>query len=723
MTTATSQERPAVARRRVRTPVRLQMEATECGAASLGIVMAYYGRYVPLEELRETCGISRDGSNALAIKRAAESYGMAVTARRAKPSTLKTIDLPVIAFWRNSHFLVIEGHGPNGWYLNDPALGRREVSHAEFVESYSGLVLRAEPTEAFVRGGRPPRLMARLAKYLVGSRDGVLLMAFLGLLLIVPQILVPGLSRLFVDWLQGGPVVQIGTLLGAMLFAAVLQASIIGLQGAVGMRLATKLAIVLQSTIVAKLLALSAGFHAQRGAATLAQRALLPEGVAATVSTMFSTMAVGILSSLTAILLMTLAYPPAGLVAVSALVLISISMAWAARRRRTLAMRMLREQMDVMGLTVITLGQIEVLKASGAEDHIAARWTSAHDRFLAALQSLGERTVIADLVPGFLLTVANVAVTIVGLLAVTDGTLNLGAFVAVQTLLGLALGPAAMVVGQVQAAETLSGQLDQIDDVLDYQPPRVVAVDRVPPPTSALRGELELVDVTFGYDPNRPPLITNFSFHITPGSRVALVGPSGCGKSTVAKLVTGLYRPWSGQVLIDGYERDAWPEQLLSREIALVDQDPVIFAGTFRDNITLWDPTLGDADVIRAARAACLHDEIARRPGSYEAVLRAGGGDLSGGQRQRLEIARALVRRPSLIVMDEATSALDAATEGAIDAAVRHLGASALIVAHRLSTVRDADEIIVLDRGQVVERGRHRDLIDVDGPYRALVTA
>jgi len=710
-------------RHRVRTPVRLQMEATECGAASLGIVLWHYGRYVPLEELRERCGISRDGSNALAMKRAAEQYGLEVAAKRTRAGSLKTMDMPVIAFWRNSHFLVVEGHGPHGWYLNDPALGHREVSDEEFSESYSGLILRAVPGAEFVRGGRPPRLVSRLGRYLVGSRDGVLLMAFLGILLIVPQILIPGISRLFVDWLDGGPQVQVTTLLSVMVFAAVLQAAIIGLQGTVGMRLATKMSIVLQSAIVSRLLSLSAGFHAQRGAAALAQRALLPESVAATVSTMFSTMAVGIISSVTAIALMLLAYPPAGLVALTALLVIVATMMWVSRRRRTLAMRMIREQLDVVGLTVVTLGQIEVLKASGSEDHIAARWTSAHDRFLTALQNLGQRTVIPDLVPGFLLMVANVGVTVVGLIGVTTGKLSMGSFVAVQTLLGLALSPAAMVVGQVQAAETLTGQLDEIDDVLHYEPARVTVVEVTAPDVTVLRGELSLVDVTFGYDPNHAPLITNFSLHVSPGSRVALVGPSGCGKSTVARLVTGLYVPWSGEVLIDGYPRVAWPERLLTREIALVDQDPMIFAGSFRDNITLWDPTIGDADVIEAARAAHLHDEIARRPGSYEAILRAGGSDLSGGQRQRLEIARALVRRPSLLVLDEATSALDAATEASIDLAIRRLGASAVVVAHRLSTVRDADEIVVLDKGQVVERGRHDDLILNDGPYRRLVAA
>ena len=710
------------------------MEATECGAAALGIVLAHYGKWVPLEELRDACGISRDGSNALAVKRAAQGFGLDVRARRCSVESLQHQTMPVIIFWRFNHFLVVEGWSPEGWYLNDPALGHRTCSDEEFHASFTGIALELTPGADFQPGGRPPRLLTRLGRYLTGSRDGVVLMGVLGLLLVVPQILVPGIARLFVDWLQGGPPVEVPTLLAALVFAAILQAFLVGLQGSVGMRLATKLSIVLQAKMVARLLNLPAAFHAMRGSGALAQRATQPAMVATTVSTMFSTMAVGAISSLTAIVLLLVAYPPAGAVALVALIVLVTAMWWASRRRRALAMRMVREQIDVATVAITTLSQIEVIKASGAEDHASARWTSAHNRFLAAMQQLGERTVGLDVLPSFLITVANAGVTVVGLIGVTQGRLTLGGFVAVQTLLGLALAPAAMVVAQFQQAETLSGQLDQIDDVLATELPTESPGDSAGSPTDSatsqtsrtattLVGDLRITELSFGYDPNRPPLLTDFALHIAPGARVALIGPSGCGKSTVARLVVGLYQPWSGDILFDGKPRASWPEAVLATGMAVVDQDPVIFAGTFRDNITLWDPTIGDAAVVQAAKDAALHDDIARRPGSYEAELREGGGDLSGGQRQRLEIARALVRDPALIVMDEATSALDAATEAHIDAAIRRRGASCLIIAHRLSTVRDADEIIVLERGQVVQRGRHSDLIAIAGPYRTLVMA
>lgn len=722
--TRSQAEREVPRRRRVRTPSRLQMEATECGAAALGIVLAHYGRWVPLEELRDACGISRDGSNAKAIKIAAEEYGLEVRAKRCEIAGIKRMRLPLVVFWSFSHFLVVEGWGRDGWHLNDPGCGRRTCSPEEFSESFTGIVLEMKPGPGFRTGGKRAGLISRLAAYLTGSRDGVVAMGVLGLLLIAPQVLLPGLARLFVDSLSGGPPINLTTLLGAMVLAGILQAALVGLQGSVAIRLSMKLSIVLQSRLVARLLQLPAGFHAQRGPSALAARARRPAWVADTVSSLFSTVVVGVITSITAVVVLMFTFPPAGGVALVALIVIMLALVLVAGRSRALALRLVREEIDVATVSSTALSQIEVVKASGAEDNLIARWSIAHNRFLAASQALGERMVLPALLPGLMLVLANTAVTIVGLLGVLNGQLTLGGFVAVQTLLGLALAPAPSIVSQFGQANSLAGDLDQIDDVLNTPPDRVLLA---PAPGSAIPavivGDLLINDLTFGYDRHRAPLIESFSLHVPSGRRVALVGKSGCGKSTVSRLVVGWFEPWSGEILIDGHPRDYWPAPVLARGIGIVEQDPMIFAGTVRDNLTMWDPTIGEAEIVQAAIDAGLHDEIAHRPGSYEAMLTEGGANLSGGQRQRLEIARALVRNPALLVLDEATSALDAATEARIDAAMRRRGTGCLIIAHRLSTVRDADEILVLDAGRVIERGTHAALIAVGGRYRELVTA
>lgn len=700
------------------------MEATECGAASLAIVLAHYGKWVSLEELRDACGISRDGSNARMVKDAAVRYGLQVRARKAEPETVKTMTLPVIVFWRFNHFLVVEGWSRDGWYLNDPGLGHRTCTDAEFDEAFTGVVLEPVPGPDFVRDGRAPRTLARLGEHLTGSRDGVWLMAVIGLALIVPQILVPGLARVFVDAMAGSSAVSIPTVIGALVLAAILQAVLIGLQGSVGLRMATKISALLGSAMADRMLRLPVQFHALRGASTLSMRARQPDAIAATAASLFSTVSVALISSTTAAIILVATYPPVGAVAAVALAAIVVSQRFVANRQRTLALRIVRESTDVAVVTATALGQVEVVKASGAEDALIARWTRAHDRLLAANQELGERVGVISLIPGTISTVAGIAVTLTALFGVAAGDLSLGGLVAVQTLNGLVLGSIPAAVSQLQQAQSLTGQLDQVDDVLKTPPdPRLEswgAPDGGEVP-EAVRGSLELRQVTFGYIPGGKPLIRDLDLMITPGKRVALVGPSGCGKSTVSRLVVGWYDPWAGEVLVDGRPRSAWPESVLASYIAIVDQDPVIFSGTIRDNVTMWNPTIPEADIIAAAKDAGLHDDIVRRPGAYEARLRELGADLSGGQRQRMEIARALVRNPSLIVLDEATSALDAATEASVDAAIRRRGAAALIIAHRLSTIRDCDEIIVLDRGAVVERGTHDELLALNGAYSRLV--
>ncbi len=710
-------------RKPVPTPERMELAPTESGAACLAILLAHYGRWVSLEEARDACGVSRDGSSAESVARAAESYELQPVITSAEPQDLAAMSMPVILHWRFKQFVVLEGRSRKGWLLNDPAVGHRICSADEFDEAFTGTVITVTPGPRFEQGGSPPRTLQRLGAHLTGSRDGVALMALIGVILIIPAIVVPGLARVFVDAITGASAAGASEILGALVLAAILQAVLVGLQGSIGVRLANKVSVLLSAAMMDRLLRIPMQFYDLRGPSTLNQRAAQPNIVATTVASLFSTLVIAVLSSTTAAVVLLLAYWPAGLVALFSLGVIVGFRRSARARRRTLAQRSVRGQSDVAVITATALAQIEVIKASGAEDAIVSKWARAHDRMLAATQELGEQTSVLLFLPRVITAVAGIAVTFTALYGVSVGALSLGGLVAVQTLNGLVLGSIPSAVTQLEQAENLTGQLDQIDDVLNTAPdPRLVEpLDADVQDHPAVNGDLSLHGVSFGYNPSEPPLIADLDLHLTPGKRIALVGPSGCGKSTVSRLVVGWYRPWSGEVRIDGRPRDEWPESVLTSFVAFVEQDPSIFSGTIKDNISMWNETIPEADLIAAAKDASLHDDIVKRPGAYESVLAEQGDDLSGGQRQRLEIARALARNPSLIVLDEATSALDAATEAAVDAAIRRRGAAVLIIAHRLSTIRDCDEIIVLNRGKVVERGTHGELIAQQGAYAELV--
>ena len=723
------------ARRRVRTPTVLQMEAAECGAAALGSILGYHGRFVPLAELRAACGVSRDGSRASRVLAAARRYGLEAEGWRKNAESLRSIEPPFIVFWNFNHFLVVEGFAGDRVFLNDPATGPRSVSWDELDAAYTGVALLFEPGEGFAPGGERPSIVRSLWRRLERTRKALLYLVLVGLALVIPGLVVPVYLRVFVDSvLVHGRAEWVPPLLLAMAVTAFLIGFLTWLRQYFLLRMETRLAVSGAGRFLWHVLRLPIEFFGQRPAGDVASRVALNARLAGLLSGSLATTVLNLLVAVFYAVLMLFYDPVLTAVGVAMALVNLAALRWVARKRVDDNQRLLNEQGKLTGTTMSGLYSIESLKAAGAESDFFARWGGFYANVLNAQQDLAKSSMFLAVVPT-LLSAFNTAIILgLGGWRVIEGVLTIGMLVAFQSLMVAFSEPVEGLVGLAGDLQSVEGQVNRLDDVLRHRrDPLFEGEDSfrsVDSPVSGapavdggarLEGRLELAGVTFGYSRLDPPLLDGFDLRLEPGSRVALVGASGSGKSTVAKLVMGLYPPWSGEVLFDGRPRREHPPRTLYHSVAMVDQDIAVFEGSIRDNLTLWDGTVAEEDLIRAARDAEIHDVVNARPGGYDARLAEGGRNLSGGQLQRLEIARALVVNPRILILDEATSALDPLTERAIDDNLRRRGVTCLIVAHRLSTIRDSDEILVMDRGRVVERGTHDELSAAGGLYARLI--
>jgi len=728
-------KKPLWKNKKVKVPSILQMEAVECGAASLAMILAYYGKYVPLEQLREDCGVSRDGSKASNMTKAARQHGLEAKGYRREPDDLGDFRLPMIIFWNFNHFVVLTGMKGNKVFLNDPGSGPRVVTKEEFDQAFTGVVLAFNVGPDFKKGGTKPNIWAALSKRLVGTRVALSYAVLAGLCLVIPGLVVPVFSRVFLDSiLIEGRKEWIIPLLWVMGVTFCISGILTWLQQYYLLRLELKLALTSSAKFFHHVFRLPVVFFFQRQTGEIANRVQLNDKVAMLLSGDLATTILNLMSIVFYAVIMLQYSVELTAVGTSIALANFVALQYVSRKRSLLNQKLVQEQGKMVGTAMSGLQMIETLKATGSETDFYAVWSGHQAKMLNAEQQLGVTARLLNQLPEFLSSLNNVVVMVLGALLVMRGEFTMGMLTAFQSLMGSFIAPVNQMVTLGGKVQEMHGDMNKLDDVFKHHVDRQFIqlspaleqanVAESPQMTTKLEGYLELQHITFGYSRLAPALITDFNLSLTPGKRVALVGGSGSGKSTIAKLVTGLYEPWDGTILFDGKLRTAYSRNVFTNSLAIVDQDIFLFGGTVRENLTMWDSTIPDAFILQAAKDACIHEEIAARPGGYESQVEEGGGNYSGGQRQRLEIARALATNPRVLVLDEATSALDANTEKLVDEHIRRRGCTTLVIAHRLSTIRDADEIIVLDQGKVVQRGTHDEMMkQPDSVYAQLIKA
>jgi len=709
--------------RRRRVPTILQVEAVECGAACLAMVLAAFGRWEPIARVREACGVTRDGTKAGNIVKAAKRFGLKAKGFRREPAGLKSLPLPQILFWNFNHFVVLAGWDSKTVHLVDPAYGPRRVGWDEVDEAFTGVTLAFEPGDDFRRAGRAPAVLTSLASRLSGSRADFVYVVLLAVVLTFPALLVPGFSKVFVDnyliqrfddWLA--------PILIGMACTGLAVSAITALQKHILLKLQTKLAVASSSRFLWHTLRLPLAFFSQRYAGEVGSRLQLNDRVSSTLTGPVALALLSLVSMAIYALIMVQFDLLLTLLVVAAAGSTMAAMHWASVRLADASRRSLMYQGKLQAVAMQGLSMIETFKSSGAEGLFFERWTGAHARVVNADQILGRVRKLVDGLPGVAIGLITALVLVVGGIRVMEGTLSLGGLVAFQALATLFLAPVATLVQAGAQIQETAGALMRIDDVADASEDAEFQRETDTAPRK-LAGHVRVENVSFGYSPIDPPILVDVDLDVAPGTRIAIVGGSGSGKSTLGRLLAGLLEPSTGAVRMDGIdirEIDRWS---LRASVAVVEQAPMLIEGTIRDNLTVWDESIPEDRMIAAGKDAAIHADVSERTGGYFGKTGEGGRDLSGGQRQRIAIARALAREPSVLILDEATSALDAVTEAEVLDNIRRRGCTCVIISHRLSAIRDCDRIVVMEAGRIVQSGRHGELREVEGAYRRLAEA
>lgn len=717
--------------RKKKTPTVLQMEALECGAASLSMILAYYHKYVSLEELRVECGVSRDGTKASNLIKAAQKYGLEGKGFKMEVDALRQLKGPAILFWNFNHFVVFEKFKRKSVIINDPATGRRAVDLDEFDEAFTGVVLTFEPTESFKPGGEKPGIWSRLKKRLGGLASIFTFLGFLSFLFLIPGFIYPTFSRFFVDdILVKNSLDHLKPLIFAMVVSCLITTILQAIQNSVLMRFQVRLSLSSASKFIDHIFKMPLQFFVQRLPGELCSRISSCDSVAELVSGQLIGILINLFSSIFFFILMLMYDIPLTLISLSLTILVVLIFRITSEPIKNKSLKLQMESGKLSGITMSGIDMIESLKASGAENDFFMQWSGQQAKVILENQRLAKINTSNSVIPRTISQLQNILILSIGALRVMDGQLTIGMLMAFQILLANFTGPVNSFLGLGADLLSASADMQRIDDVMEYPLPKKfkedyeekseVEVARYSP-VNKLEGYISIKNAVFGYSPLEQPLINGLNIEFTPGKRVALVGATGSGKSTIGKLLSATCTLWEGEFLFDGKPLREIDRRVFASSVAVVNQNISLFEGSVKDNITMWDKTIPEEVYIQAAKDACIHDVITSRPSGYYSRVAEGGKNFSGGQRQRLEIARALALNPRIIIMDEATSALDAITEQTVDQNIRRRGCTSIIIAHRLSTIRDCDEIIVLDHGNIVQRGTHDQLLEQGGMYSDLV--
>ena len=705
-------------------PQVMQMEALECGAASLTMVLAYYGKWIPLEQVRADCGVSRDGSNAKNVLRAARSYGLTAKGYRFEPDELKAHGkFPCIIHWNFNHFVVLDGFKGGKAVLNDPAQGNYTVPMEVFDKSFTGICLMFEPGEGFEPSGKPKSVMAFARQRMKGTGEAVAFTIITTVIASLLGIIQPGFSRIFLDRLLTGTNPEwVTPFLWALAGLSIVQIVIALIRAVYSARINGKIAAVGSTTFMWKVLQMPMEFFSQRMAGDIQQRKGTNASIAGSLVSTFAPLVIEAAMMVFYLVVMLRYSVLLTLVGIASIVINTAMSRIISGKRINITRVQMRDAGKLYGTTVAGIEMIETIKASGAENGFFEKWAGYQASVNLQEVRFARLNQFFGLIPQIVSTLTNTAVTILGVYLVMEGSFTIGMVMAFQGFLQSFMAPAQQLLSAGQQLQEMRTQMERIEDVMQYPSDVVYGSHSEEDGTyQKLTGEIEMKNVTFGYSRLAEPLIRDFNLTLKPGSRVAFVGTSGCGKSTLSKLISGLYQPWSGEILFDGKPMTQIDRSVFTGSLAVVDQDIILFEDTIANNIKMWDNSIEDFEMIMAARDAQLHEDIMQRDGGYNYRITEGGKDFSGGQRQRIEIARVLAQDPTIIILDEATSALDARTEYNVVKSIKDRGITCIVVAHRLSTIRDCDEIIVMDHGNVVERGTHDELYALDGFYTKLV--